>query len=116
MNILVEPLKAKIDGKDYFLELGIVRDTFLGREDHGIFTYTLEFDFNGSSQSAGNYFLNDPGRMGKHLQAVMNFLGSWESIKGRELYVMRETRYGPIEGLLRRDQSSYLIFSEVVNG
>lgn len=117
MTILVEPLKGNIDGKDYFLELGIIEDAFLGREDHGIFTYTLMFNFAGSHQGAGNFVLADPTNFGKHVQAILDFFGSnWCDLQGQDAYVMRESVYGPIVGILSKNRSKFMIFSEVLNG
>jgi len=117
MTIAIEPVKATIDGKSYFAELGHIENTMLGREDHGIFTYVFSMNFDGSGQGAGSYCLNDPETFGKHVQAVIDFFGgTWESIKGREVYVLRETQYGPILGFLKKDQSKFIIFSEVLGG
>lgn len=72
-----------------------ITDTFLGREDHGIFTTMLSLDYGGSSQGAGGYALDEytkpvERRVGTaqgldFIIRTMDACGvdSWERIKGR---------------------------------
>lgn len=114
MSIDIAPLKGTVNGKEYFLELGEIEDAFLGREDHGIFTVSLRFSFNGSVQSAGNFVLADPRKLGEWVQGVLDFFGTeWSMLKYRRAYVIRESAYGPICGLLNVEQTKAIIFSEI---
>jgi len=114
MTITINPATANINGTDYFLELGTIESTMLGKEDHGIFTYVLSFKFGGSGQGAGTLCLNDPIFFGTHIQALLNFFGgTWESLKGSRAFVLREEPYGLIRGLMDESQSKTLIFNEV---
>lgn len=108
----ITPAKIELDnGKSYFLELGTVRSTFLGREDHGIFTFNLDFDFNGSGQGFGNIFLADTLPV---LVSLIDFAGSWESIVGKQFWVMREKEYDTIKGLMSVDQRNVWILTDEI--
>lgn len=84
----------------YVEEIGKIRDTHLGFEDHGMFSLCVDFDFGGSGQGFGHVCL-----VGEHgidlIQAVLRACGvdRWESLKGRTLFVLREEPYGLIKGL-----------------
>lgn len=46
------------DLKNYHKELGKIRSTFFGIEDHGMLTIMIDFDFGGSGQGFGGYALD----------------------------------------------------------
>lgn len=117
MTITLEPQKAIINGTALYAEIGTVEEAWLGREDHGIYTYVLTLKFPGAGQGAGSYNLNNPESMGKHLIALMDFFGCpFNYIKGRKVYALRADQRGSILGLLSEDQRKTIIFSEVVDG
>lgn len=111
--LTIQPAKVEYNGKEYFAELGTITRTKLGREDHGIFTFLLEFDFNGSVQGAGNLALNDPINIGKAVQGLVDFFDTdWEHFKHTDAFVLREESYGLIRGLMNKSQTKAVIFSE----
>lgn len=76
-----------------------IKDTFLGWEDHGIFTATLTLDYGGSVQGCGMYGLSynpkGTGHIGApggidHLMAILRACGtdSWEKLKGRTVFAI----------------------------
>jgi hypothetical protein len=80
---------AKIDG------------TFLGFEDHGIFTAIIYFDYgDGGHQGGGTYSLSSRGKGAHggidHLMGILNACGvdSWEKLKGRTVFAIREDGWG----------------------
>lgn len=86
--------------------------TFLGVEDHGIFTVSIMFTFGGSGQGTPGHSLDtyDPQlkrRVGTaagcdYIMRVISAFGvdSWEKIKGRTILVLKKDEWGGmIEGL-----------------
>ena len=83
-------------------ELGIIKRTRLGYEDHGIFTFDVEFDFGSSGQSFGNYMIgtkNEEARapVGSEygIEVIMGILDAvgvnkWEDLVGRECWIVRD--------------------------
>lgn len=91
-------------------ELGIIYNTMLGFEDHGIMTFYLHFNFGGSGQGFGGYGLDTPKmkdgkficRIGtafgcEVIRRVLQAVGvdKWEDLKGKEMWVIRK---GPLQG------------------
>ena len=81
--------------------------TFLGMEDHGIFTFTLHLDYDGSGQGFGQHTLDEPikkdgkflGRVGTavgmdSIMKVLETLGveSWEKLPGT--YLRADSDFG----------------------
>jgi hypothetical protein len=79
-----------------------IESTFLGVEDHGIFTALLRFDFGGSVQGSPGYTLDDvPNEAGerqmteqggefiRRLIAVNGPFATWENLKGSSVLVYR---------------------------
>lgn len=64
-----------------------ITKTFLGYEDHGIFTFALTLDYGGSGQGAGHIVLGDE-HTDRFIKGVLSACGvdSWEQIPGRTLY------------------------------
>lgn len=81
-------------------ELGKITNTFLGYEDHGIFTFTIYLEFGGSGQAFGNYGLsekNEAGRVispiaGEVITGILGAVGvsNWEDLIGKVVFVERE--------------------------
>jgi hypothetical protein len=85
-------------------KLARIENTFLGKEDHGVFTSVLlvAYEDTGSSQGVGMYALDEPlmdgdkfiRRIGTRagMQFIMNILAifdcSWEQLKGKGIYVL----------------------------
>lgn len=70
----MEIKNARIDG------------TFLGMEDHGIFTCWLYLDYGSSSQGFGGYFLESKPDMIQKILAVVG-VDSWEKLSGKYIRV-----------------------------
>jgi len=116
--------KVDVDGRSFYGELGMIESTMLGYEDHGIFTFNLVFKFPGSGQGAGNFALDQwdeekDRRIGSAvgLDLIIKVLetagvGKWESLKGRQLIVLREDNWGLIKGLLNPLTRKALIFDD----
>lgn len=83
-------------------KIGKIEKTFLGYEDHGIFTASLEINYGGSFQSIGGYRLDEPNSVtGKahgtaegldFITHVIKVAGvnKWEDVKGRTILVLFE--------------------------
>jgi hypothetical protein len=88
------------------IELGKIEDTFLGYEDHDIFTFWLYLDFGGSVQGFGGYGLDTPkhdenkkfiGRFGTAtgmgvIISILKAVGvnKWEDLPGKVIWIKRE--------------------------
>lgn len=82
-----------------------IAHTFLGREDHGIFTIVLTLDGGGWGQGAGGVSLDEPIRdsagkflgrvpttlIGKHIIGIIDTLGvdQWEKVQGQHVRAER---------------------------
>lgn len=104
---------VEINNVTYWRELGKIKYTRLGSSNHGIFTFLLDFSFNGMGQGFGTFCLD---KYNESLQeregtafgcdVIMNLIKffkveSWEDIKGKEAYVLRGDKGfgGTIRGL-----------------
>ena len=83
-----------------------IRSTMLGREGHGIFTYSIHLDFGGSGQGCGGYALDEPLRDEKDkfvkrvgtafgMQQIIGLLDclevdDWESLVGQKVRVLAD--------------------------
>ena len=115
-------LTIKHNGVSYHAELGRIGRTFLGVEDHGIFTAQLHFDFAGSGQSAGGYALDtwDDGRGQRvgtaygldHILRILDVCAvtQWEAVQGLSMIALRSTEYGSIVGLAHPYRDLVFIF------
>lgn len=113
MYFPVKNPSTTINGMDFEMDLGTITNTRLYREDHGIMTFVLDFDFGGTGQNAGSYNLNGYAEFGMAVQAVIDFFGAyegWEGIKGQKAYVLRTSSFSPVRGLMNTEQSQALIF------
>ena len=86
-----------------YKQIAKIEDTFLGWEDHGIFTAWLTLDYGSSGQSVGMYTLSyrpppeyehigSPGGI-NHIMKILEACGvdQWERLKGRTIYAIRES-------------------------
>ena len=64
-----------------------IKSTFLGIEDHGIFTFFLNLDYGNSGQSAGGYGLGEFAE--KLIKRILMVCGvdSWEELSGKLIRV-----------------------------
>lgn len=106
MFLLDQPT-VQINGETYFAELGTIENTFLGIEDHGIFTYMLDLNFAGSGQGFGHRTLVGT----ETIKSILSVAGAsqWEDLKKRRVYALREESYGLIAGILSEDQKKAFI-------
>lgn len=72
-------------------ELGRIKATFLGIEDHGLFTFVLYIDFGHSGQGFGTYDLTYKKYGIKALRKILEAVGvdSWEQLVGHEIWCTR---------------------------
>jgi len=88
--------------KEIETENAIIEDTFLGIEDHGIFTYVIHLDYGGSGQGAGMISLDGYNEKTKKrtgwdgavpmLRSILDVIGarSWEELKGKHVRVKHD--------------------------
>lgn len=112
-------------------ELAKIEDTFLGIEDHGIFTAQVFVKYGSfGSQGVGGYSLDaykpeQKKRIGtafgaEFIKRVLKVGGvdSWEKLKGRTIYVLREnegfnSRVLGIESLPTEGNTSF-VFDDLI--
>ena len=82
-------------------ELGKITETHLGREDHGIMTFYVYFDFGGTSQGFGGYVLDTYNKKTEKregtafgcevINRILEAVGvrRWEDLVGNEMWVIR---------------------------
>jgi hypothetical protein len=110
-------------------ELGIVDDSFIGIEDHGVFSINLNFDFRSTGQGLGHRCIatsrEQPDGTYKmigtavgcdYIIRLMEVLGvrEWKEVVGQRVYCLRDgTSFGSILGLANVDDpaGSYIIFA-----
>jgi hypothetical protein len=66
-----------------------IQSTFLGIEDHGIFTAMITLDYGESSQGFGNHDLTYRDYGIKYLRKILEVVGvdCWEELKGKHVRV-----------------------------
>lgn len=94
-------------------EVGKIRKVRLGIEGHGIFTFFVEIEFDGTTQSFGSYGLDSRDaatekRVGRHgaiplLRSILEAaeVGWWEDLPGKIIRVRRDG------GLIRQIGHAY---------
>lgn len=115
-----------------FKDLAKITDTFLGIEDHGIFTSEIFVSYgSGGSQGIGGYYLDSyipekKRRVGtafgmEFIARTLKICGvdSWEKLKGRTIYVLKEddslgSKVLGIESLPTEGTASF-IFSDLIS-
>ncbi|WP_162458263.1 hypothetical protein [Pseudactinotalea terrae] len=101
-------------------EPGKIVSTFLGFEDHGIFTAQLTVDYGGSGQGVGGYNLGgDTGFGAAFIKAVLRAAGvdAWEKLPGRVVRVLLEDEgWGRVVGLepMPFESGERVIFADLV--
>jgi hypothetical protein len=117
---------------EYVEQIAKIERTFLGFEDHGLFTVTLSLTYGGGGQGAGMACLDEPvtdedgkflGRTGTkvghdYIIGIIRACGvdSWEQIKGRTVIALREEGYhGAVVGIrpLPTEPGTEFIFASV---
>jgi hypothetical protein len=100
-----------------------ITDTFLGWEDHGIFTFMLGLDYGGVHQGAGQLCLgNDKGvhaRTGELISAILRTVGvdQWEKLPGRYVIAICDEGWnGLVRGIAPVLGGDDLIFAEMFEG
>lgn len=79
--------------------LARVTDTFLGVEDHGIFTAMVHLNYGSSTQGAGSYDLRGGDSAYRFIAGFCRACGaeSWEKLPGKVVYALIED--GLVRGL-----------------
>lgn len=82
-------------------KLARVESTWLGTEDHGIFTAVVNLDYGngGSKQGAGTYDLRGGASCYRFIAGVLRVChaASWEDLRGKVVYALVED--GLVRGL-----------------
>jgi len=85
-----------------FERIGKIKSTMLGIEDHGIMSFSLEFDFGGAGQAFCGYALDDYSEELKRrvgtaggmdlMIGIIKACGvkKWEDIQGKTMYALYE--------------------------
>lgn len=72
-----------------------IKSTFLGWEDHGIFTFSLRLEGDGWGQGsqAWSYQIDD-GALSRHMKALLKAVGvsQWESLPNTFVRIKRDSR------------------------
>lgn len=91
------------DGITYQGQIGTIRSTRLGYEDHGILTANIDIAFPGGGIGVGGYCLDSPAEKGNsragrrgtaygldHIIRILETVGAdrWESLPGRQVIVL----------------------------
>lgn len=100
-------------------EIAKITDSFLGWEDHGIFTATLFVDYGGTSQGIGNYCLvTKAGGEANGMKFIMGLMSacgvvSWEKIVGKTIFVISDDN-GRVIGVenLPTERGNEFIFAD----
>lgn len=118
---------VEINGITYQAEIGVIDNTFLGIEDHGILTFLITINFGGSFQGAGTYSLDGYNKKtGKRegspamailIRDILEVVGvdNWEALKRQKVVVLREKHYDTIRGFVSVPPSDfkYVIFADI---
>lgn len=116
-----------INNKKYEIHLAKINKTYLGIEDHGIFSFNIDFEWGSGGQGTGFLGLNtwdENKRLISHpasnilLEKILKIVGVyyWEELKGRSVYLIKETGWGGfIKGLRSLFSEDYVIFEELFN-
>lgn len=86
-----------IAGREYRREVAEVTSSWLGWEDHGIFSVCITFDYGGATQGFGHMKAGLP-----LIKVILRALGceKWEDIGGQKVWVVREPGHnGSIRGI-----------------
>lgn len=113
---MTRTLSITHDGISYIAEGAMIESTFLGFEDHGIFTAVLRLSGHGWGQSTPGYALDGLG-CSRYIQGILQGLGvnAWELLAGHRVLALRVEPYGGIVGLADLiDEEKIVIFSEIM--
>lgn len=95
------------DGVTYVGELARIESTFLGYEDHGIFTATLNLAVRSGGQSTPGYAITGAREPLKFVLELMKACGvsQWEHLPGcRIMALYADDRLGMIAGVANIDE------------
>ena len=123
-------MTGPIDCGEYEGEIAKIKRTHLGFEDHGFYSFNVDFELGGAGQGTGHYALDvhDPeapwGRVGTAagMTLVIEFIkalggGEWENLPGSTCLVLRKKGdwHGKILGVenLPTERGHRLIFSDI---
>ena len=89
-----------------------ITKTFLGFEDHGLFTFFLHLDYGSSGQGAGGYVL---GRSVEIIKKILEVVGvnEWEELPGKFIRVKAEHgKVHSIRNIIKGEWLNFDIFFE----
>jgi hypothetical protein len=99
----------------------IIRHTFLGFEDHDIFTFILTLDYGGSQQGAGTYCLSHNTKKDRHvihesagpvIAKILEVVGvdTWEELKGK--HIRAKCSYDKVSAIGHIVHDRWLVFED----
>jgi len=119
------------NGVEYQAELVEVKSTFLGREDHGWFTFNLNCEGNSGGFGVGNVGLDAPKNPGHGFERVGKGEGldliadviattgveSWEKLRGTKILALfaAAAPRGPAVGFANPITGHVCLFSEILS-
>ncbi len=111
----IKPSTIDIDGKTYILELGVINNTFLGWDDHAIFSIGMDLDFGGTRQGFTHAVGQRGEYLGGYIHEILGIVGErcWEDLKNDKVYALRNSRNDLIRGLMDFNQTRYIIFDDM---
>ena len=116
-----------INDRSFEAEIGTIKSTMLGIEDHGWLTFMLHLNFVGSGQGAGSYMLDcwdkDKNKnmpllwTGAIIRRILEVVGvdEWERLQGRTVVALRDKPWDIIRGLMSAPpaEPKYVIFEDL---
>jgi hypothetical protein len=119
-----------VDGVQYVAIPARIEKTFLGWEDHGMFTLMLDCAFPSGHQGMGHIILSNSKKdsSGEYHQEgtlfginlimqILTVVGveKWEDLPGKRVVLLKENEYGYIRGIANIDnpKGNYLIIETV---
>ena len=111
----VKPAVVTIDGTDYTSEPAIVASTFLGREGHGIPTFSFTLEGGGWSIGMAGYRLGAASAM--LLMEVLDVVGvpSWEKLPGSHISTLTVGINGPLAGIHNPLTGKAVVFADFIS-
>lgn len=104
----------------YTREIGKIRRTQLGFEDHGIMTAMLDIDYGDSSQSIGGYSLDSScgPAMALFVEGILRATGVdfWEKVVGRTVFVLSVDRRAVGIEPLPTEKGTQFLFASIIPG
>lgn len=119
MTIVFKNPSVEYRGVEYQVETAIIESTWIGVEDHGLFSINVNFVYDGGShQGTGHYAVGENGEhLGPFVKGILDVVGgyaNWEELKGHRIYVLRDKGYnGRVRGIFSTDHQRVFMFEDI---